>query len=659
MAKNRGKAPELQEERLPAETPEKAAPERPEEPEKQEKQQGKKIDRLQLSKWTNVLNEYRSGKANLEGRVKESENWWKLRNGIDQNVGKNGRENTGRFQSRSAWLHNVIVSKHADALKAYPEPNILPREQGDQDEAKMLTSIIPCVLEQNDFESVYSQNAWRKLKTGTGVYKVVWDPRKYNGLGDIAIYNCDLLNVFWEPGVTDIQKSRFFFQTCLTDKELIEEAYPELKDELRGGSGFTASKFDTDDTVKTSGKVTVIEVYYHRKDGDRKLLHYCKYVGQTVLYASEDDPECADGFYEHGMYPFVFDTLFPIEGSPCGYGFVDICRNPQMAIDKMRDAMVRNMIAGARPRYFTRIDGAINEEEFSNLENEIIHVNGSLEERDIRVVDFKPLSGNYISALNEVISELRETSGNTETATGSVNYGVTAASAIAALQEASGKGSADSTLTSYRAYRQVVLLIIELVRQFYDAPRQFRITGDMGETAFVTYDNENLKPQDQGVDFGEDMGYRVPIFDVKVEAAKKNAFSRISQNELALQLYGAGIFNPQMAEMALAAVDMMSFEGKDSVREKIGKNAQMYKQLQEAIQAAMALCQRYEPQNLAQLAQMMGIQAPAMPMPGGGRAAEEAGTPQEERKTITEGAGDDTRTRQARERAASIGQPEA
>lgn len=653
MAKNRTKAPELQEQ---TEREEKAAlePERPE-----EKEPAKKIDRIQLQKWTGILNEYRAGKANLEGRVKESENWWKLRNGIDQNAGKNGRENTGRFRSRSAWLHNVIVSKHADALKAFPEPNILPREQSDQDEAKMLTSIIPCVLEQNDFEATYSQNAWRKLKTGTGVYKVVWDPRKYNGLGDIAIYNCDLLNLFWEPGVTDIQKSRYFFQTSQQDKDLIEEAYPELKDELRGGNGFTASKFDTDDTVKTSGKVTVIEVYYHKHDGERRLLHYCKYVGQTVLYASEDDPECKDGFYEHGMYPYVFDALFPIEGSPCGYGFVDICRNPQMAIDKMRDAMVRNMVAGARPRYFYRVDGAINKEEFEDLENELVHVNGSLEERDIRVVDFKPLSGNYISALNEVISELRETSGNTETATGSVNYGVTAASAIAALQEASGKGSADSTLTSYRAYRNVVILIIELVRQFYDAPRQFRITGEMGETAFVTYDNENLKPQDQGVDFGEDMGYRVPVFDVKVEAAKKNAFSRISQNELALQLYGAGIFNPQMAEMALATVDMMSFEGRDSVREKIGKNAKMYQQLQAAMQAAMELCQRYEPQNMPMLAQMMGLQAPAMPIPAGaGPEGEETQQVQEAERTMSGGTGDDTRTRNARERAANIGQPE-
>ena len=46
----------------------------------------------------------------------------------------------------SGWLHNVIVSKHADAIEAYPEPNILPREESDRAEAKVLSAIIPCVL---------------------------------------------------------------------------------------------------------------------------------------------------------------------------------------------------------------------------------------------------------------------------------------------------------------------------------------------------------------------------------------------------------------------------------------------------------------------------------------------------------------------------------
>lgn len=621
-----------------------------------------KIGTEQLQKWTSILNKYRAGKKQLENRVIAAENWWKLRNTTEEEKEVGQRKD---YSSKSAWLHNVIVSKHADAMKAFPEAIVLPREKNDEEEAKRLSSIIPCIMEENDFEETYSRATWAKLKTGTGVYKIVWDPRKHNGLGDIAIYSCDLLNLFWQPGVNDIQKSRYFFQTELCDTDLLIEEYPQLKEKMLGSGGFVASKFDTDDAVSTEGKVTVIEVYYHKtirtEMGERKLLHYCRYVGDTVLYSSEDDPDCKNtGFYMDGEYPYEFDVLFPIEGSPCGYGFVDLCKNPQTAIDLMRSAMVRNMVAGATPRYFFRNDGAINQEEFANLTQELIHVNGQLTEEFVRPVDFKPLSGNYISALNEVISELRETSGNTETATGSVNYGVTAASAIAALQEASGKGSDDSRRTSYRCKRRVTLKVIERLRQFMDLPRQYRITGESGNMTFVSYSNENIRPQDQGVEFDTDMGYRVPEFDVKVSAAKKDSYSKLSQNELALQLYNQGMFNPQMGDMALPAVEMMEFEGKETVLEKIGANAILFKQRQMAVQAAMALCQQYEPQNLQMLAGQLGLtqQAPPVGSMGG---SNETGTPtgREANEILTASAGDDTRTRRARERAASAGQPTA
>ena len=180
----------------------------------------------QLKRFTQVLERYKAGKSQTERRILASENWWKLRNTIEEqkvtNIGADGG-----FTATSGWLHNVIVSKHADAMESYPEPNILPREEMDKGEAQMLTAIVPCVLEQNLFETTYSDNMWQKLKTGTGVYKVVWDGGKLHGLGDISVERVNLLNIYWEPGVTDIQRSRYFFHTELCDKDLLEQRYPE------------------------------------------------------------------------------------------------------------------------------------------------------------------------------------------------------------------------------------------------------------------------------------------------------------------------------------------------------------------------------------------------------------------------------------------------
>ena len=563
------------------------------------------VDGERLREFTRVLQKYKAGKASIERRTIAAENWWKLRNQAEERKSIEGLQG---FQAVSGWLHNIIVSKHADAMEAYPEPAILPREAGDRQEAGMLSRIIPVILEQNEFEKTYSDAMWQKLKTGTGVYKVWWDAEKLNGLGDIAIERVDLLNLFWEPGAADIQDSRYFFHTRLEDNEELEESYPQLKGRLKS-SGFLANRFVYDDAVSTEGKSTVIDVYYKRRQDGRTVLHYCKYVGETVLYATENEAALARmegretegrGLYDHGLYPFVFDSLFPIEGSPCGYGFIDLCQNGQTQIDMMQTAFLKNTMVGSVPRYFQRVDGAINEEEFLDLNNPIIHVNGNLGQDSLRTVDYRPLSGNYIDMRTSVINELRETSGNTETSVGLVSSGVTAASAIAALQEASGKGSRDATRSSYRVYSKIIGLCIELIRQFYQLPRQFRILGQMGTEQFVAYNNQGLQPQQQF--FGEiELEMRLPVFDIKVVPQKSNSYTRLSQNELALQFYQLGFFSPGQADQALACMSIMEFEGKDQLMQQISYNCTMQKKLAIFQQYALALTQKYEPERAGEL----------------------------------------------------------
>ena len=582
-----------------------------------------KIGAEQLQEFTKILEEYKSGKVQTEQRILASENWWKLRNSIEERKDSKAAGDEG-FKAISGWLHNVIVSKHADAMKAYPEPNILPRESGDKGEAQMLSAIIPCILEQNNFEATYSNAMWQKLKTGTGCYKVVWDTSKLNGLGDIHVEKVNLLNVYWEPGQTDIQRSRYFFHTELWDKDVLEERYPQLKGKLKGQS-FFSTKFLYDDHVKTENKHTVIEVYYHKYIQGNNTLQYCKYVGDQVIYATENEvqrptkqvidpitgmpvtveagpPMAERGLYDHGKYPYFFDALYPIEGSPCGYGFVDLCRNPQTEIDLLKTAMVKNAMVGATPRYFSRIDGNINEEEFLDTGKPIVHVNGNVDEATLRRIEHNALDGMYVNLLDRSIDELRETSGNTEAATGSTPGSVTAASGIAALQEAAGKTSSDSTQASYRVYSQIVDCCIELIRQFYDMPRKFRILGQYGMERYVTYTNSGLQPQHQGNDFGQDMGYRLPVFDIKVSAQKKNVYTKVAQNELALQFFQLGFFNPQMVDQSLMCLEMMDFDDKDTIMQKISQMGTIYQKLVQYMQLALGMAQQFDPVMADQIA---------------------------------------------------------
>lgn len=548
------------------------------------------VDSDRVREWMALLRSYHAGLNKTKQRIIGAENWWKLRNNLEERK-STGIGADGGFVSTSGWLHNVIVSKHADAMDSYPEPRLLPREESDRQEARMLTAIIPCVLEQNHFEKTYSDVMWQKLKFGTGVYKVVWDGEKLGGLGDIRVERVNLLNLFWEPGISDIQQSRMLFHTELVERKALWEQYPELQGENL--SSFAGSRFLYDDQVASADKETVVECYYRKRQEGRTVLHYARFVGDRVLFATENDENLRQrGLYDHGRYPYEFDPLFPIEGSPCGYGYVDICRSPQTEIDLLKTSFVKNAMVGSAPRYFARNDGKINEEEFLDLANPIVHVAGNLDETALRQIGHNSLDGNYVRMLEDTVAELRETSGNTESATG-VSSGVTAASAIAALQEASGKGSRDANLGSYRCFGRVVELCVELVRQFYDAPRAFRILGEQGREEFVSYDNRRLGLQHQGFEYGQDMGYRLPVFDIRITAQKKSAYTRLSQNELAKEFFRLGFFNPQLAEQALAALEMMDFEGKEQVMARVAANLNRQRQL-ETMAQAIASAQRPE-----------------------------------------------------------------
>ena len=535
----------------------------------------------QIREANNTLQKYKQGKANLEQRIIDNEQWYKLRHWECM------RDKKQQVQPTSAWLFNSLANKHADAMDNFPSPNILPREEGDKGEAEMLSSIIPVILEQNEFEETYDNVQDYRLKSGTGVYGIFWDNEKLNGLGDISILKADLINLFWEPGITDIQRSRHLFHVELADNDLLEQEYPQLRGKL-SSSSIDLSKYVYDDTVDTSTKSAVVDWYYKKRQNGRNVLHYCKYVNDVVLYATENDPELLErGWYDHGQYPFVFDPLFSMEGTPCGFGYIDVGKDTQAYIDRANQAIMQNMLANAKPRHFIRSDGSVNEAEYADTTKDFIHVDGSLGQDSILPVQGKPLNNVYIEVLHDKIDELKETTGNRDISTGGTTSGVTAASAIAAMQEAGSKLSRDNNKASYRAFRKVVLMVIELIRQFYDLPRCFRIMGENGTARFVEYSNANIQPQMQGMEMGVDMGYRLPLFDVEITAQKQSPYSKMSQNELALQFFGAGFFNPQMSDQALACLEMMDFDRKQGIMQRIAQNGMMYK-------AAMMMMQQQQ-----------------------------------------------------------------
>lgn len=474
-----------------------------------------------------TLRKYKDGKANLENRIIENEQWWKLRHW--ETIRKEQAKGANKEpEPTSAWLFNSLANKHADAMDNYPR-HLCCRES---------RATMP---PQNSFRRSCQLSSSRTvtkrhIRPSGGISSSrnilrgrILESAEVQRLGRYRDKENRPAESLWEPGIENIQDSRNIFHVCLRDNDLLTQEYPQLKGKL-GGKTIETSQYIYDDNIDTSEKSVVVDWYYKRLVGSRTVLHYCKFCNGEVLFASENDPQYAEsGFYNHGKYPFVCDTLFPEEGSLVGFGYLDIMKDPQMQIDKYDQAFMQSAVAASRRRFFINAaSGKVNEEEFLDVSRPFVRVDGRLGEDSIKEITMTPLNDIYVALRTNKIDELKETSGNRDFSQGSTTSGVTAASAIAALQEAGSKLSRDMIQTSYDSYEEVLYLCIELIRQFYDAPRSFRITGKSGEQEFVSYDNRAIQPEGERTEFGIDMSGRMPIFDIKVRAQRNN-FSRLSQ----------------------------------------------------------------------------------------------------------------------------------
>lgn len=567
-----------------------------------------------------ALKKYKEGKSNLDKKLIENEDWWKLNHGRYF-----GEQHTHHPKKQSSWMFNSIMNKHADAMDNYPEPAVLAREQTDEPTAKMLSSVIPVILDNCKFEQTYSDAWWDKLINGSSVYGVFFNTKLQNGLGDIDIKRVDMLQFYWEPGVQNIQDSKRIFLLSLMDNSQLEAQYPQLKGKL-GGNSIEKKEYNYDDSVDTTDKSIVVDLYYKVNYGNGDVLHYVKYVGDEILFASENDPQMRElGFYAHGKYPFVVDLLFAEKGTPAGFGYIDVMKRVQEDIDEMNKDFTRNTKWASKPRFFAKDSAEINLQQYNNLEEDIVNCAGSPNDDNVKQITITPLSSVYLSYYQQRIEELKETSGNRDFSQGATASGVTAAASIVALQEAGSKGSRDMIKGAYRCYSEICELIIELIRQFYDEPRTFRITGETGMDEYQQINNAMLQPQVMN-EYGMDFKTKEPVFDIKIKAQKSSPYARVSQNELALQFYNLGFFNPQLCDQALATIDMMDFEGKQKVKETIQKNGTMFQQLQQMqqtmAQMADALAQATGDTRILQALQSQGMGGESQPLPQGQASAQ-------------------------------------
>ena len=518
-----------------------------------------------IDKAKGCLARYEADKQALVERVQDNISIYRQEYACMYNDKKN------RTDPKSAFILSAVEVKKADFSDNYPVPNLLAREQSDEEAARILSQVVPAILDSTDFKKVYKEHSLQKIKKGTGIYGVFYNQAKEN----IEICELDLLNVFCDMHVRDVQDSEFLFIVEYVSNGLLREKYPKAQ-ELFSGDVTREGYIGVNKTVALPDKTKIIDCYYKKNDGTVHLIKLCK---GYVIEATEDLPGYEEGIYRHGEYPVVFDCFYPDDDSPFGFGIIDVAKGSQQYIDRLDSAILKNCFRSGTPKTIVSKDSGINIDDFADDSKEIIEAH-DLNENTYRVVEKRPLPAEVINHRNSKI--------NRDFPQGGTSNGVVSGSALQVLQEAGDKLSRSQIDDSYQAYKKLITLCIENMREFFTEEKVYRITNDLGAKEYVKFSNKMLMGevvQRDALGFVLEKKPKKVEFDISVIPQRQNLYKRETNNQTVTQLWQMGFFNPQNVDISIIALKAMNFDGRDSLIQSLTE----LKSKQEEMQALMAM----------------------------------------------------------------------
>ncbi len=450
-------------------------------------------------------------------------------------------------------LQSTVENVAADLMEQTPRAVIRPESAADG----RIAAVVEAVIRRNHDEGAYAVEYQRLvhdlLVGGYCVQEVGYDTTLNNGLGGAFIRQAEPRGILFDPLVTDIQKGRAVFKYTLVTRQWLREHYPE-KAALVESDPILAACAPRDDVLLLDrGEAVLLLEYWWRtfdRQTQRSAVHMALIAGGIVLEDSRlVKPE---GYYAHGQYPFILTPLFPRKGSVLGFGLVDLFKTQQLYADKLDQIVLKNAVMASHNKLLVTDASGFDPDDLRDWSKDV-HRGESL--NGVTWFSTPPLPAYLISYIDRIRESIKEESGANESSRGNTARGVTAASAINALQLASTKRARMATTQLHEAFRRAVRLEIETEREFNYYRRPVTVTEN-GRSVETVFDTAAL--------YAGRGDRRTPVeFFISVQAEKQNRYQAAANNEILFKLIETG------AIAAADAVGLMDFDGREQVEQKI------------------------------------------------------------------------------------------
>lgn len=503
------------------------------------------------------------------------------------------------------FIFRTIQSVVPMQVDARPRFEFLPEEPSDYELSIILNEVAEADWQKDNsqeqlLEVVYDGNLY-----GTGLSDLCQDPKANHKLGKVVYQSVDPFTCFPDPNARDVNRECGYFVVAEPkDVNKIKREYPEFKEfikadlvDLMKGSktDFTPMKFRSpiDRRVASEGNQSIDNV-----DKDKALVLTCY---MTPEFCEDDfeeiektlkDPAGTESqvFEQRARWPkgrkvvtcngvlldgeseLYDDVKIPLQRYVnylmprefWGMSEVEQLKGPQRMFNKVFCFALDVLTLTGNPIWINPLTSGVDSDNLVNRPGVVVEPN------DEKSAPYRVEGGQlqpYVLQIADRLAEYVDTvSGRPEVSQGIQPSGVTAASAITALQDAANTRVRLKSKLLDGYLQQVGQAWLSRTLQYRTAPEIHRLTNNEGASRYFRMHVEHYeKTDEQGQPTGE-RGTRVhhqPLtaegmdpeagrsyeirgkFDVRVSTGSSLPFNKAAKEERLFKLYETGVIDEE------------------------------------------------------------------------------------------------------------------
>tara|TARA_R100000808_G_scaffold22267_1_gene48361 strand:+ start:1284 stop:3254 length:1971 start_codon:yes stop_codon:yes gene_type:complete len=388
-------------------------------------------------------------------------------------------------RKRSRATFNLIINIYRNLLArltiAYPAMTVMPSSPSTEDIMKSEASetFLRYYWHTEDMKSVLTTLLEWLLVAGNAGLHTFYDPED-DKIHTRVVSPYDL---YFEPGATKVEESRYCAIRHIVHKDDLIAAYPDKAEIIKKSGDKPQRTFRTffqassgTDSNELKDRLEVFEVYM--KTGEMGML-----LGTNWLYKSK---------WPVGKSPITIVQYTKMPGRLYGMGMIEPLIELQTMYNRGRTQIIQNAELMGNPKWLVPKSSGVAKDALSDSRpGEKVVYNAASGPAPSQVAA-APLPGYVLDNIRQLSSEMHDVAGVHSTSLGKRAIGIESGAAIESLTNRDSQQLLVTQHNIEEAVKDVALCVLEMARKFYTRDRMIRMMDNTGRVVHKVLNSTDL-----------------------------------------------------------------------------------------------------------------------------------------------------------------------